>query len=158
MADIDLMIRISEKEYNIIKKSNGPMSWAEHLIKNGTPLPKGHGRLIDADAFIATMEDASKRQKYKKLLINDCLTVDDVFKAVIESIQNEGLAEGDAPTLIEADNEDKEVTNEQTKSEEEIRDALFRSWLEAAKALRKWAEMLKELETLKVAEPKEEEK
>lgn len=61
-------------------------------IKNGTPLPKGHGRLIDADAFIATMEDASKRHKYKELLIDDCLTVDDVFKAVIESLQNEGLA------------------------------------------------------------------
>lgn len=72
-------------------------------IKNGVVLPKGHGRLIDADAFIKTMEDASKRQKYKKLLIDDLLTVDDVFKAIIESLQNRGLAEGDAPTIIEAD-------------------------------------------------------
>ena len=74
-----------------------------NAIKNGTPLPKGHGRLIDADAFIATMEDASKRQKYKELLIDDILTVDDVFKAIIESLQNKGLAEGDSPTIIEAD-------------------------------------------------------
>ena len=35
-------------------------------IKNCIPLPKGHGRLIDADAFIETMKDASKRQKYKR--------------------------------------------------------------------------------------------
>ncbi len=59
--------------------------------------------MIDADAFIATLEDASKRQKYKELLIDNCLTVDDVFKAIIESLQNKGLAEGDASTIIEAD-------------------------------------------------------
>lgn len=75
----------------------------EQIIANGTPLPKGHGRLIDADAFIARLEDASKRQKYKKLLIDDCLTVNDVFKAIIESLQNKGLANGDTPTIIEAD-------------------------------------------------------
>lgn len=74
-------------------------------MENGVVLPKGHGRLIDADDFIKTMEDASERQKYKKLLIDDLLTVDDVFKAVIESLQNKGLAEGDAPTIIDADKE-----------------------------------------------------
>lgn len=73
------------------------------VLKNGTPLPKEHGRLIDADAFIKKLEDISNRQKYKELLIDDLITVDDVFKAVIESLQNEGLAEGDAPTIIEAD-------------------------------------------------------
>lgn len=78
------------------------------LTDRYTVLPKGHGRLIDADAFIAMMEDASKRQKYKELLINDCLTVDDVFKAIIESLLNKGLAEGDAPTIIEANTESEE--------------------------------------------------
>lgn len=77
-------------------------------IKNGTPLPKGHGRLIDADAFIAKMEDASKRQQYKKLLIDNYLTVDDVFNAIIESLQNKGLANGDAATIIEADTESED--------------------------------------------------
>ena len=79
-----------------------------NAVKDGTPLPKGYGRLIDADAFIAKMEDASKRQKYKKLLIDDCLTVDDVFKAIIESLQNKGTANGDAPTIIEADTESED--------------------------------------------------
>ena len=65
-------------------------------------------RLIDADAFISVLEDASKRQKYKELLIDDCLTVDDVFKAVIESLQNRGLADGDAPTIVEADKAESE--------------------------------------------------
>jgi hypothetical protein len=74
---------------------------AMRAIANGIPLPKGHGRLVDADAFIAMLEDASKRQKYNELLIDDYLTVDDVFKAVIGSLLNKGLAEGDAPTIIE---------------------------------------------------------
>ena len=77
-------------------------------IKNGTPLPKGHGRLIDADAFIAMLEDVSKRQRYKELLIDDYLTVDDVFKSVIESLLNKGLAEGDALTIIDADRSEEE--------------------------------------------------
>lgn len=68
-------------------------------------LPEHHGRLIDADAFIAKLEDVSKRQKYKELLIDEFLTVDDVFKAVIKSLRNEGLAEDDAPTIIEATEE-----------------------------------------------------
>lgn len=72
------------------------------IIENGIILPNEHGRLIDADAFISTLEDVSKRHKYKELLIDECLTVDDVFKAIIESLQNEGLANGDAPTIIES--------------------------------------------------------
>ena len=36
-----VIIDIPEEEYSIIKKSNAPMVWAEHLIADGTPLPKG---------------------------------------------------------------------------------------------------------------------
>ena len=77
-------------------------------IRNGTPLPKGHGRLIDADAFIEKLKNVSKMQKYKEVLIDDYLTVDDVFKAIIESLQNEGLTNGNAPTIIEADKAESE--------------------------------------------------
>lgn len=108
---IQLVIEIPEEVYTFIRNvwkdvesdKRSPFSELCKAVENGKPLPKGHGRLIDADAFIKTMEDASKRQKYKKLLIDDLLTVDDVFKAIIESLQNRGLAEGDAPTIIEAD-------------------------------------------------------
>lgn len=103
-----IVIDIPDAEYERIQAmdwKNGDRwySCESVAIHNGTPLPKGHGRLIDADAFIKTMKDASKRQKYKEVLIDDCLTVDDVFDAVIESLQNEGLANGDTPTIIEAD-------------------------------------------------------
>ena len=99
-----VVIDITEQDYQLAcKYPDALISVYAHAIKKGTPLPKGHGRLIDADAFIERMKDASKRQKYKEVLIGDCLTVDDVFKAIIESLQNEGLANGDAPTIIEAD-------------------------------------------------------
>lgn len=108
MGDIELVIKIPDEEYDVVQNEKYHYIISHYIweaVKNGVVLPKGHGRLIDADAFIKTMEDASKRQKYKELLIDNCLTVDDVFKAVIESLQNEGLANGDSPTIIEADKE-----------------------------------------------------
>ncbi len=109
-----LVIDIPEERYKDMQRiaevqlERNHFQTAEQIIAYGTPLPKGHGRLIDADAFIARLEDASKRQQYKKLLIDDCLTVDDVFKAIIESLQNVGLANGDTPTIIEADKAESE--------------------------------------------------
>lgn len=46
---MQVVIEIPEEEYKIIKNRKGPMVWVEHLIKNGTPLPKGHGELKDVD-------------------------------------------------------------------------------------------------------------
>lgn len=54
MADIELVIKINEKYLKDIKEcvNNGVIDygpWAS--IANGTPLPQGHGRLIDADVL-----------------------------------------------------------------------------------------------------------
>ena len=59
-------------------------------IKNGTPLPKGHGRLIDADAVFENADKVLYENEYVP-----CVDVDD-FRT--------------APTIIEADKEsgDKE--------------------------------------------------
>lgn len=58
MADIELVIKISEEDYKTLVNINdsrlSSMIARMHLfdaITNGTPLPKGHGRLIDADYF-----------------------------------------------------------------------------------------------------------
>lgn len=60
MADVELMIKIPEELKNKIDNANEDnyrtyIWWFETTlycaIKYGTPLPKGHGRLIDADAF-----------------------------------------------------------------------------------------------------------
>lgn len=86
---MELVIDIPEDLYQKIKNSyvirggrgNGKMitSTLLSVIYNGTPLPKGHRRLIDADYEIAT----------------DGRTVDDVCGYL-------------APTIIEAESEEEE--------------------------------------------------
>ena len=61
MADIELVIKIPEELKNKIDNANEDnyrtyIWWFDTTlycaIKNGTLLPKGHGRLIDADELI----------------------------------------------------------------------------------------------------------
>ncbi len=87
---MQIVIDISDEQYEIIKKlvknqnSVCPdADSAEKIILKGTPLPKGHGRLIDADALEC-----------------DCFnrTSDDY---AFDCIDN-------APTIIEADKAESE--------------------------------------------------
>ena len=53
MADIELVIKIPEEMYDwfdhgFLDEKDAENLW--QIVKRGTPLPKGHGRLIDADA------------------------------------------------------------------------------------------------------------
>ena len=66
MADIELVIKMPEEVYKDIMVHNREMResgksayYFEGLIKNGIPLPKGHGRLIDADALNFTDIDSA---------------------------------------------------------------------------------------------------
>ena len=48
MADIELVIKLPERDYDLA--CNYPdvlIATYAHYIKDGTPLPKGHGRLVD---------------------------------------------------------------------------------------------------------------
>lgn len=58
MGNIEIVVKMSEEEYDIIKNYTAPMTWVEYLIKKGTLLPKGHGRLIDADKYRKDMQDS----------------------------------------------------------------------------------------------------
>ena len=50
---MQIVINIPEEYYNAIKRIPDKISTADMLlIKYGTPLPNGHGRLIDADELI----------------------------------------------------------------------------------------------------------
>lgn len=59
MANIELVIKIAEEAYQGIVNANKTHGqWGNDLlgilcagIANGTPLPKGHGRLIDGDTI-----------------------------------------------------------------------------------------------------------
>ena len=53
-----IVIDISDEKYKVIQDGNygGVLdNGLYYAIKNGTPLPKGHGRLIDADAATEIM-------------------------------------------------------------------------------------------------------
>ena len=65
-----IVIDIDEESYEHIKAYSNeevlPIGW--YAIINGTPLPKGHGRLIDADALQTEMEkDVRKAMSFVDL-------------------------------------------------------------------------------------------
>lgn len=90
MADIELVIKIDEEQYEFIKESittyyevkdyHALMYDICERIKNGIPLPKGHGRLKDTDELLRKHPDF------------------DAYPFPSTTIDN-------APTIIEADKE-----------------------------------------------------
>ncbi len=63
MADIQLVIKIPKEQYHLIMTSHraGVARYVDkegmmYAIKNGTPLPKGHGRIADIDKVLEEMK------------------------------------------------------------------------------------------------------
>ena len=87
-----LIIEIDEGDYKWIKNHVNTIN--EQRIANGTPLPKGHGRLIDADKTISKICGSSCGCH-----LEECGHDEPCFSVTrIES----------APTIIEADKERSE--------------------------------------------------
>ena len=95
---MEIVIKISEEDYNNIEpflngqtiKGGFNLFKVLEMVKNGTPLPKGHGRLIDAD----------------KLELDDGYSNYDGYyhKYSQSQIHN-------APTVLEAEVKDNGVSN-----------------------------------------------
>ena len=92
---IDLVIRLSEEVYDEILSgienaeiAGVGLSDLSIALKNGTPLPKGHGRLFDADALEA--RDIAPEAWYSPMWGFEWADIED------------------APTIIEADKEGAE--------------------------------------------------
>lgn len=82
---MQIVINISEDYYKAIKEIPVEQSTADMLIiKNGTPLPKGHGRLIDADMLWDLYHD-NDYDFYEAL--DDVKTIIEADKA--ESVEEE---------------------------------------------------------------------
>lgn len=104
---MQIVIDIPEDEYTWLKEHPNSIRWSSvytDSILNGTPLPKGHGRLIDADNIIPLA------LKKKTLVLKDTdlidirsreFVIDYLFKDIEDYINN-------MPTIIEADIEDDE--------------------------------------------------
>ena len=99
MADIELVIKVPEhcleelKRIELNESNEGVVFHTIKCILNGTPIPKGHGRLIDADKFIENVQEDRKHSCYVK-----SWTADDV----LDYLNPQSTL---APTIIEADKE-----------------------------------------------------
>ena len=88
----ELVIKIPEKEYkNICLMSKDGIGMALYdWIANGTPLPKNHGRLIDADDIINDIKNDINEMTNLGLAV----TRDYLWEKINDAIYN-------APTIIE---------------------------------------------------------
>lgn len=96
---MQIVIEIPESIYDTIQSdemiSREQLAILQMHIMNGTPLPKGHGRLIDSDAL--NISYGVFVPKVKGNVVFGC-PVDAVFADELEN----------APTIIEADGGDGE--------------------------------------------------
>lgn len=92
MADIELVIKIPEEMYEWVNDVNrffddyGISDFID-LVKNGTPLPKGHGDLIDVSTLLTVTDIKSDGSEFTYVPYSE-----------IE----------DAPTIIETDKAESE--------------------------------------------------
>lgn len=88
MADIEVVIKIPEEMYAQVMDEDGIDTMLipyDDIVKNGTPLLKGHGKLIDADDLDITT-----------------ITTDDYSgNEVLDVVLKDDI--DDAPTIIKAD-------------------------------------------------------
>ena len=98
MADIELVVKIPEEDYENCIKYDALTSSIYKAIQRGTPLPKGHGRLVDADALDKLLE---KEQE-------DLNLDDELSKAFGDGLTWASEVLSKEPTIIEADKDQKD--------------------------------------------------
>lgn len=87
-----LVIDISEDDYRKVQDGRASVSMMRKVIRNGTPLPKGHGRLIDYGYVVDAIDDWVNAEEYRYTNATDYLR-----KRVANT-----------PTIIEADTESED--------------------------------------------------
>ena len=104
MTDIELVIKIPKETYEAVCNENLLPQNMVNTIKNGTQLPKCHGKLKDVDLLSAILTE-----QYPKNYANEPelggMAAEFSLRYLLKLINSES----DIPTIIEADNkEDKE--------------------------------------------------
>ena len=151
-----IVIDIPEGAYKELNDATFPVQEAYRLvdwIKSGQPLPKGHGRLIDADEYSREMREQQNRvAEYRDDIARDGGNDTEQYHRADASLLvyiDARLILDKIPTIIEAEQEgqsmNREIAKKKTATMKEI-EALF----EGAKAL--------EQEEQTIAEESEEEK
>lgn len=87
MADVELIIKLPKEEYEeIINSEDCGLHVLTRAIANGTPLPKGHDKLIDVKDLLEEicLEDTKEN---RKLNLGEIITLEDIdrIEPVIEA-------------------------------------------------------------------------
>jgi hypothetical protein len=92
---IEIVIKIPKEDYERMKEKSmfGRVDIWKNAIKNGTPLPEHHGRLIDADEAIKILKSLGNRDYRRE-------------KGTIQYAEKMLSYYGYTPTIIEADKEE----------------------------------------------------
>ena len=88
MKEVELVIKIPEETYKGIMLGKWDENGLAYYVKDGTPLPKGHGRLVDADEIDNNIYDLTR-------------SMDLNYGQISEVVDT-------APTIIEKDDEVEE--------------------------------------------------
>ena len=92
---MEIVINIEESLYNTIMRSPNSPTLGWYAIAHGTVLPKGHGRLIDADSL--------KTSRTMALVAEKDAPQNEIAFAPLVCVLKENI--DDAPTIVEADKE-----------------------------------------------------
>lgn len=86
MADIEVVIKIPEKMYkwaNDVNKFSDDWGISDFidLVKSGTPLPKGHGKLIDISELLTVTDIREDGSEVTYVLYDDIENADTIIEA-----------------------------------------------------------------------------
>lgn len=84
MADIELVVKIDEEDYKeVLNINNRDCTWNNmhrcyEAVLNGTPLPKGHGDIVDIETLIDMFWDGNSMEitKYDLSVIEPIIEAD----------------------------------------------------------------------------------
>ena len=96
---MQIVIEMTEDDYKKVQYGYAPVTVMRNAIRNGTPLPKGHGALKDADKLAIAIAMIRDRWNYYG---------NEYESAMYQAYDNSVDEIIDAATIIEADNAESE--------------------------------------------------
>ena len=107
MADVELVIKIPKELYQMCKSCLGDADCIESAIANGTPLPKGHGRLGDLDNIWSKLKEIEGYYQAEFLKKSNMIH-ESAMNGRLYGFTTSKFIVQDTPTIIEADEENKD--------------------------------------------------
>ncbi len=109
---MQIVIDIPEKDYDDILNGEtkaSALNWSTfNAIREGTPLPKGHGRIVDIGPYEGKVIASRKYCGVNRLIeVSELDTIVEADKAESEVLDADTVA----PTIIETDGGDADITD-----------------------------------------------